>query len=100
MERDEVIAKDQQRRGAEALLKGQFSSARRELHPRALASRFLQSQKSKLAKQTNAAKRFANDNSGWLVAGGLLSLLIAAGLPTLKRLKWRQIKDPNTQVQE
>ena len=100
MNRDEVIAKDQQRRGAEALFKGQLATARNELRPRALASRLIQSRKRRLVKRADTAKQFASDNSRWLAAGALLSLLIAAGPPIFKRLNWRPINARNTQDQE
>lgn len=100
MNRDDVIAKDQQRRGAETVFKGKLVSIKRELSPRMIASRLIQSQKRKLEKRANIAKRFSMDNSRWLIAGGLFSVLIAARLPILERLKSRQINDSNSQVQE
>jgi hypothetical protein len=100
MNRDDVIAKDQQRRGAETVFKGNLVSVRRELSPRMIASRLIQSQKRKLEKRANIAKRFSMDNSRWLIAGGLFSVLIATRLPILERLKSRKLKDSNSQMQE
>ncbi len=95
MNRDEIINKDKQRRSAERELKLGISATRTYLQPRAIGQRILQSQKQKFTTRTEIAGRFASDNMRWIVAGGLLTLLISARLPISKRLNWLRGRTAN-----
>ncbi len=86
MNRDEVVAKHKQRRGLETILKSRILSAQKDLHPRAIGSRFIKLQKRKLIERGDDAGKFAKENAPWIIAGGLVSLLIAARIPIMKRI--------------
>jgi hypothetical protein len=100
MNRDDVIAKNRQRRGLETLFKNRVVVAKDELHPSTIGSRFIKSQKRKLIERRDDAGKFAKENAPWIVVGGLVTLLIAARIPIMKRVNGLRKRAANAEDQE
>jgi hypothetical protein len=100
MTRDDVIEKNKHRRGLESIFKGRITVAQKELHPRAIGSRFINFQKRKLIERGDEAGKFARKNVPWIVAGGLVTLLIAARIPIIKRINGLRNRAANAKDQD
>jgi hypothetical protein len=100
MTRDDLIEKNKHRRGLESIFKGRITVALEELHPRAIGSRFINLQKRKLIDSGNEAGKFARKNASWIVAGGLVTLLIAARIPIIKRINGLRDRAANAKDQD
>jgi hypothetical protein len=100
MTRDDVIEKNKHRRGLETIFKGRITLAQEELHPRAIGSRFINLQKQKFIESGHEVGKFARKNAPWIVAGGLVTLLIAARVPIIKHINVLRNRAANAEDQD
>lgn len=100
MDRNDIIESDRNRKLLRTNITEQLSDARTELHPRAIAARYINGQKQKLAKRSRYVGEFLADNKSWIFIGGIGTLLIAARRPILKRLNELRGMGTNNDVEE